>query len=285
VAAQLANMAPAAATQANAAGTATQPVAAQVKPAGATTVEALKGTGSAAVATDAGSGEGTAVAGGTLPAVVAPRNDGQDTAQGQGSTGHRTDNQPASTPTALAPSIIVPATFASTLETAHVAETATRPAIDQAVLDQVVQNASIALRGGQQEFRVQLKPDFLGAMEVRVSMDNGVVAVRMSVESAATRQLIDNNIGQLRQAFGTDQVRVEHVPGFAGSDAAWSFGQGGQQGAWQGQNPNSGSGPLPEAIPFTGGFNVPATTVAPQAEPALAQSSARTAPGAIDLQA
>ena len=79
-------------------------------------------------------------------------------------------------------------------------------------MDQIVQNAVIALRNSQQEFRIQLKPDFLGAMEVRVSMDNGVVAVRMSVESAATRQLIDNNIGQLRQAFGADQVRVEHVP-------------------------------------------------------------------------
>src|SRR5581483_5216312 len=120
---------------------------------------------------------------------------------------------------------------------------------------------------GEQEFRIQLKPDFLGAMEVRVSVDSGTVSVRLSVESAATRQLIDNNIGQLRQAFGTDQVRVEHVSSFANSDATASFGQSNQQGFWQSQNPQAGWSPLPEAIPYSG-----------DGEPERIQEAGATAP-------
>jgi hypothetical protein len=128
-----------------------------------------------------------------------------------------------------------------------------RAGIEQAVVEQIVQRAAIALSNGVQEFQIQLKPDFLGALDIRVSVDNGVAVVRMAAESAATRQLIEANIGQLRQAFGTGEVRVEHVPHFASSDHAWSFGDGsGQHTFWHGQNPFDGSSRLPEAIPFNG---------------------------------
>ena len=180
------------------------------------------------------------------------------------------------TPVAVSATTLI-TTFATALEQsqASTAETTVRPAVERAIVDQIVQNAVIALRNSQQEFRIQLKPDFLGAMEVRVSMDNGVVAVRMSVESAATRQLIDNNIGQLRQAFGADQVRVEHVPSFVASDAPWTFGQGAHNGFWQGQNGQANSSQLPEAIPFND-----------EPEPALAGVTQDTPPsGGIDIQA
>jgi flagellar hook-length control protein FliK len=219
-------------------------------------------------------------------APAAPAEAGaQDTARQGG------ENAQANSGSVLSQTQVVPVTagtantFAATLEVSKAAsEAPARAGMDQALVDQIVQNASIAVRGGQQEFRIQLKPDFLGAMEVRVSVDNGVVSVRLSVESAATRQLIDNNVGQLKQAFGTQEVRVEHTPHFTNSsDTAWSFNQGGQSG-WQGQNPYTGFGPLPEAIPFSGeGETSEAEAVA--AAPASTQTPARTAPGAIDIQA
>ncbi|MDE3075837.1 MAG: flagellar hook-length control protein FliK, partial [Chloroflexota bacterium] len=87
--------------------------------------------------------------------------------------------------------------------------------LDQSIVQQIVQQATVALQGGQQEFRIQLKPDFLGALEIRVSMDStGAAVVRMAAENPATQQLIDANLGQLRQAFGTTHVRVEYVPSF-----------------------------------------------------------------------
>ena len=144
---------------------------------------------------------------------------------------------------------------AGPLDQAGLAAAAPAPgALEQAIVDQVVRSATVALSNGQQEFRVQLKPDFLGALEVRVSVDGGVAVVRLSAESAATRQLIDANIGQLRQAFGTSEVRVEHVPSFDSSNAPRSFDAGSQSGsgAWQGHNPFAQSSHLPEALPFSG---------------------------------
>ena len=210
------------------------------------------------------------------PAPVQPGTQDQ-TASQNGSSQPQTnvagsDSQAGAAP--VAPNVAP--TFASALEMSRVAaEAPARPVLEQAIVDQVIQNAVVALRDGQQEFRIQLKPDFLGAMEVRVSMDNGLVTVRMSVESAATRQLIDNNIGQLRQAFGGEQVRVEHVPSFTASDAPWTFNQGAHQGFWQGYNGQAGAGRLPEAIPFVDEPELAPAGVAQNAPPS----------GGIDLQA
>jgi flagellar hook-length control protein FliK len=212
------------------------------------------------------------------------------------STGQPADQRPETPLTSVSQSQGLSAasaptsSFAAALESSSgAASTApARPALEVAIVDQIVQNATLALRGGAQEFRIQLKPEFLGAMEVRVSVDNGMVAVRMTVESAATRQLIDGSISQLRQAFGTDQVRVEHVPRFTGSDAQWSLGRDGQQsaaGGWQGQSPYGGSNPLPEAIPYNGDDESQATEIAAQQTPVTVQPSTPAASGAIDLKA
>jgi flagellar hook-length control protein FliK len=180
----------------------------------------------------------------------------------------------------------LPNTFAAALDVSQSSTPApATPALDQSILDQVVQSATLAVRNGEQEFRVQLKPDFLGAMEVRVSVDSGTVTVRLSVESAATRQLIDNNIGQLKQAFGTDHVRVEHVPSFASSDGQMSFNQGGQAGFWQGQNGSQAfNGPLPEAVPYTGEGDANAPAEATQ-NPTPSTQNPPAPAGLVDLQA
>jgi hypothetical protein len=122
-------------------------------------------------------------------------------------------------------------------------------------------------------------------MEVRVSVSDGTALVRMTAENAGTRQLIDANIGQLRQAFGTDHVRIEHVPTFAGANASWSsLNQGGYQGFWQGQNPYDGSTPMPEAIAFSGEPEPVASASTVASEP-LGTRSSDIGPNAIDLQA
>lgn len=275
---QLASMAP------------TQAAASQGKPSGVPTVNqapapATKQTeGQAADGTAATS---TATSSGGPSAHVMPQSGTQDRNAGRNDNG--SSASAASTiaqPAAGAIPAPAPNTFAAALNASHAAmETPARPAaVEQAIVDQVVQSATLALNSGQQEFRIQLKPEFLGAMEVRVSVDNGVVDVRMSVESAATRQLIDNNLNQLRQAFGNGEVRVQHVPSFATSDAPWSFSQGGQPGFWQGQNPYAGR-PLPEAIPFSNSEAEATPAVAAGSAAPIPTSPAASPAGIVDLQA
>lgn len=253
---------------------------------------AAKGPTAPVAGTDTGSPlpiPGSQTADSATEVVTVTPQGGHDQADSQGSEQSQQDttsNGSQGQPQTVTVVQAAPATFASTMDVvqATASEAPARPAgLEGSILDQVVQNATLALRNGEQEFRIQLKPDFLGAMEVRVSMDSGTVSVRMSVESAATRQLIDNNIGQLRQAFGTDQVRVEHVPSFASSDTAMSFNQDGQQSAWTGYQGQQG--PLPEAIPYSGEAETD-TTAQPVAVGAQESTTpARSASGLVDLQA
>src|SRR5579883_1987161 len=279
VAAQLAQMAP------------EQPAAVTTKAAIAAVQQATDSATSSATAVD-GDAKPLAVdasAGPVVPAV-APETTGHDQATTQGES--QLPQQASSGSGQGQPQLVLaapqaPSTFAASLDVAQLAssEATARPAVEQSVLDQVVQSATLALRNGEQEFRIQLKPDFLGVMEVRVSVDSGTVSVRMSVESAATRQLIDNNIGQLKQAFGTDNVRVEHVPSFTNSDATASSGQGNQPGFWQGPNPQAAWNPLPEAIPYNGDGEAEAA-VAAQPSVAAEDSATNTQHSAlVDLKA
>ena len=279
VAAQLAQMAP------------EQPAAVTTKAAIAAVQQATDSATSSATAVD-GDAKPLAVdasAGPVVPAV-APQTTGHDQATTQGES--QLPQQASSGSGQGQPQLVLaapqaPSTFAASLDVAQLAssEATARPAVEQSVLDQVVQSATLALRNGEQEFRIQLKPDFLGVMEVRVSVDSGTVSVRMSVESAATRQLIDNNIGQLKQAFGTDNVRVEHVPSFTNSDATASSGQGNQPGFWQGPNPQAAWNPLPEAIPYNGDGEAEAA-VAAQPSVAAEDSATNTQHSAlVDLKA
>ena len=273
---QLSQMAPVAAAQMKVAPTTSQAPAPVAGPAGSDKSGEGPSTSTLVPAT------ADSVAGITLREGSQDHNPTPDSGHQQ-TDGSTTGGQAVAVPVGS----VTPGTFAAALDVSHTAaaDVAGRPAVEQVVIDQVVQSATLALNNGQQEFRVQLKPDFLGAMEVRVSVNNGVVDVRMSVESAATRQLIDNNISQLRQAFGNGEVRVQQVPNLTSSDAPWTFGQGGQQGFWQGQNPYSGS-PLPEAIPFSEAEQGTVATVAAlDSGPQTQSSPAPSLPGAVDLQA
>ncbi|MHB8618626.1 MAG: flagellar hook-length control protein FliK [Chloroflexota bacterium] len=192
------------------------------------------------------------VLGGALSAAVTPAN---------------TSPQPASLPVGLA------------------AQPAPLP-VNEAVVEQIVQQATVSLNAGHAEFRVQLKPEFLGAMEVRVSVTDGVALVRMAAENPDTRQLVEANLGQLRQAFGTGEVRVEYVPSFNHWDASSTFGrQGAQQGFWQGSNPYQSSSPLQAAIPFQGEADAPAEGQPGSPAPASAGALPTSKRSAIDLQA
>jgi len=231
-------------------------------------------------AADAGQAQASA----SLAAAVTPgQAAGAPAAHDGGSNGNdgQSGNQPLTAPV---PGLVTPAAPAADL-TQPAPPEAPRVAVEQAIVDQIVQNATVALRNGQQEFRIQLKPDFLGAMEVRISVDNGSPVVRMAAQNAATHHLIETNLNQLRQAFGTSDVRVEHVATFGTSDAPWSFSQGGHQGYWQGQQGQAGFRPMPEAVPFSG--QPEAEPVALPVEEPVTQNSQSLSPtaGAIDLQA
>lgn len=64
-----------------------------------------------------------------------------------------------------------------------------------------------APKEGNREFLVQLEPKELGKLLVKLTSREGVVSVKIFVEQADTKLLLDNNMPQLRQSFFEQGIR------------------------------------------------------------------------------
>ena len=85
----------------------------------------------------------------------------------------------------------------------------------------------IGLLGGQgkSDFQLQLSPESLGRLHVRLTMEDGALTVRMTAQSSEARSTIESNLGQLRQSFQEQGIRVDRFVVVAGQA---QFGQDNQ---------------------------------------------------------
>jgi flagellar hook-length control protein FliK len=99
------------------------------------------------------------------------------------------------------------------------AAASTRGGVAQLVRD-IAGQAGVLLGQGRSEFQLQLRPEALGRLHVRLTLEAGEVTVQMRAESAAARSAIESNLAQLKQQFQEQGIRVDRfevvVPGAAG---------------------------------------------------------------------
>jgi hypothetical protein len=79
-------------------------------------------------------------------------------------------------------------------------------------LTQLVDKAVFRLKNGQSEAHIHLKPETLGHVRMQISTENHQITLRILTEFPAVKEMIENNIGQLRsdlQAHGLEIGRLE----------------------------------------------------------------------------
>jgi flagellar hook-length control protein FliK len=69
------------------------------------------------------------------------------------------------------------------------------------------------MRNGQHEAKIDLKPDFLGHVRMQVIIENHQVTVKIVTESGFVKDMVENNIYQLKadlqqQGFNVDKLEV-----------------------------------------------------------------------------
>ena len=99
---------------------------------------------------------------------------------------------------------------------AHSSEASQRSLMSQ-TLNQIVQKAVLSLHNGQHEVQLELKPDFLGHIQMRIVSEGQHVAIKMVAELPFVKDMLENNLHQLKadlQAQGLDidelEVSVAH---------------------------------------------------------------------------
>ena len=114
-----------------------------------------------------------------------------------------------------------------------------QPQPDFDVPRQIVEQARLIRSGsGDTEMVIQLKPEHLGNLTLKISVSgNGVVNASFHSDNAQVRAIIENSLVQLRQDLNDQGIKVDNVEVYAGlQDDQLPQGQGQ---AWQGGQGNA----------------------------------------------
>lgn len=95
--------------------------------------------------------------------------------------------------------------------------------------------------GKPAELRLELAPEHLGRMEIRVMAHEGTVSAQIRVDHAGTRDLLQVQLAELRTSLADQGIKIDKLEVNVGQDqrrSAPDFGMAGgfQQGPGQGQN-------------------------------------------------
>ncbi|MGE4132923.1 MAG: flagellar hook-length control protein FliK [Bdellovibrionales bacterium] len=75
----------------------------------------------------------------------------------------------------------------------------------------LVQNAQVMVRDGGGEMKVTLKPEGLGEVAMKVSVEHGKVNVQMITESDEAKKLIERQLGDLKAQLGHNNLQLEGI--------------------------------------------------------------------------
>lgn len=89
---------------------------------------------------------------------------------------------------------------------------------NQAV-NQIVQKAVLHLKHGQSEVRLDLKPDFLGHIRMQIITESQQVTVRILTEYPLVKELIENNLSQLKSELQNHGLEIDELEVSVDSDA------------------------------------------------------------------
>jgi flagellar hook-length control protein FliK len=84
----------------------------------------------------------------------------------------------------------------------------------------VVRNAQLLLRSGGGEMKMQLKPEGVGEIHLKVVIKDGHVAVQMLTESDSAKKLLENGIEDLKTSLAQNKLHVDALKIEVGTEMA-----------------------------------------------------------------
>ncbi len=137
-----------------------------------------------------------------------------------------------------------PAQPTATAQAQNANATAQAPREPFNIPNQIIESARLIRNSENTEMVINLKPEHLGQLTIRVSVaQNGALTANFYSDNAQVRAAIENSLVQLKQELNDQGLKVENVQVYAGlSDGGLTNGQGQQ--AWQQnqQQPNRNGG-------------------------------------------
>ena len=78
-------------------------------------------------------------------------------------------------------------------------------------LNQIVEKAALNLKNGKSQVRIDLKPEFLGSVRMKIITENHLVTVRILTELPVVKEMIENNISQLKTDLQSHGLEIDKL--------------------------------------------------------------------------
>lgn len=114
-----------------------------------------------------------------------------------------------------------------------------QPVSTSDIVNQVVEQAKVTLGQDKSEMVIQLKPDHLGKLELKVVTEQGIVAAKFIAENQKVKEIIETNMQLLKDSLQKQGISVEGVSVQVGQD---SKSDNRNQNLFQGKNNLSSNG-------------------------------------------
>ena len=103
------------------------------------------------------------------------------------------------------------------------------PVSPQNVMEQIVSSMRVVTQGTLAEIRIQLKPEHLGEVSLRISTQNGIVVAQFVAESQRVKEIIEAGFNRLRESLEEQGINVQQIEvsvgnGESGGEREFSFG-------------------------------------------------------------
>ncbi|MDS1029529.1 flagellar hook-length control protein FliK [Bacillota bacterium LX-D] len=99
----------------------------------------------------------------------------------------------------------------------------------RSLASQLIESIKTNISKGKSELEVQLKPDYLGKVHLKLSLEDGVLAAKIAVENQAVGKNLENNLQQLRQSFQEQGLKFSAIDVEVGSGSLYQEGNNQQQ--------------------------------------------------------
>ena len=91
--------------------------------------------------------------------------------------------------------------------------------LSRQVLRQIVHSARLVSQAARTELYVQLKPEFLGHLHLKLAVENGIITAHFTAESQQVCRLLESNMNQLKQALQEQGLRFDSLQVSVGGGA------------------------------------------------------------------
>ena len=81
----------------------------------------------------------------------------------------------------------------------------------QEVTNQIIERVKVDIKPGVSEIRMNLKPESLGEVSLRIASENGVVTAHFVAENQRVKELIESNFNQLQDALSEQGVNITEL--------------------------------------------------------------------------